>query len=104
MTQSGRHAHQGHSPSRMRRSPLVHPVNLARIVDLICCEFVVVLACALDANVRTCVFSHISDQMDVPGIPEKLLEEMSKIYTGNSIWARDLMEIELSTPAPKELI
>ena len=59
---------------------------------------------ANEANAKTCVFSHISDQMDVLGIPERLLREISGVYKGNSIWARDLMEIEFAAPAPKKLI
>ena len=57
-----------------------------------------------EANVRTCVLSHISEQMDVPGIPERLLREIGRVYDGSLIWGRDLMTSDFDDPAPKPLI
>ncbi len=54
-----------------------------------------------EANVRNLVISHITEQMDVPGIRERLLIEMSEIYKGNLIWGEDLMEIPLDIPQPR---
>jgi ribonuclease BN (tRNA processing enzyme) len=45
------------------------------------------------ANVRTLVATHIPEQMDVPGVQEQLMREMSKIYSGKLIFGEDLMEI-----------
>ena len=53
------------------------------------------------ANVKNLVISHVTEQMDVPGIRERLLIEMAEIYTGNLIWGEDLMEIPLHTPQPR---
>jgi len=59
---------------------------------------------AAEARVKTCVLSHISEQMDVPGIPERLVREIGEVYAGNLVWAQDLMQIGFSEPAPKPLI
>lgn len=59
---------------------------------------------AAQAQVKTCVLSHISEQMDVPGIPERLLREIGEVYPGNLIWGQDLMKIDFAEPAPKPLI
>ena len=56
-----------------------------------------------EANVRNLVASHISEQMDVPGVKERLIREMSEIYRGNLFFGEDLMEIPLQGPAPRKL-
>jgi ribonuclease BN (tRNA processing enzyme) len=56
-----------------------------------------------DANVKNLVASHISEQMDVPGVKERLIREMSAIYPGNLFFGADLMEIPLGGPAPGRL-
>ena len=53
------------------------------------------------ANVKNLVVSHINRQMDVPGVRERIIAEMSKIYEGNLFWGEDLMEIPIQGPAPK---
>ncbi len=52
----------------------------------------------------TCVTTHISEQMDVPGIAEKLMREMAGIYDGNIIWGKDLMTLPVTPPQPTQLI
>ena len=56
-----------------------------------------------DANVRNLVASHITEQMDVPGVRERLIREMTEIYRGNLFFAEDLMEIPVDGPAPRKL-
>jgi ribonuclease BN (tRNA processing enzyme) len=56
-----------------------------------------------DANVRNLVASHITEQMDVPGVKERLIREMGEIYKGNLFFGEDLMEIPLRPPAPRKL-
>ena len=56
------------------------------------------------ANARTCVITHVTDQMDAVGVHELLLRQMSEIYSGNLIWGEDLMEIPLGGPSPRRLI
>lgn len=55
------------------------------------------------ARVRNLVVSHVSGQMDVPGIRERLIREMSAIYGGNLFFGEDLMEIPVGAPAPARL-
>ena len=56
-----------------------------------------------DANVRNLVVSHITEQMDVPGIRERLIREMSQLYAGNLFFGEDLMEIPVGSPVPAKL-
>jgi ribonuclease Z len=55
------------------------------------------------AGVRNLVASHITEQMDVPGVKERLIREMSELYTGNLFFGEDLMEIPVGAPAPRKL-
>jgi ribonuclease BN (tRNA processing enzyme) len=55
------------------------------------------------ANVRNLVASHITEQMDVPGVKERLIKEMTAIYSGNLFFGEDLMEIPVRAPAPRKL-
>ncbi len=59
---------------------------------------------AAEADARIAVFSHLSEQMDVPGVPERLLQEIGGTYSGSAIWAEDLMQIDFAGPQPKKLI
>jgi ribonuclease Z len=56
-----------------------------------------------DANVRNLVVSHVTEQMDVPGIRERLIREMSQLYGGNLFFGEDLMEIPVGSPVPAKL-
>ena len=56
-----------------------------------------------DANVRNLVASHITEQMDVPRVKERLIREMSAIYPGNLFFGEDLMQIPVAAPAPAKL-
>ncbi len=58
---------------------------------------------ARKANAKTLVISHMLNQMDVPGVKERLINEMSEIYKGNIIWGEDLMEIPLQPASPARL-
>ncbi len=55
------------------------------------------------ANVRNLVASHITEQMDVPGVKERLIKEMTAIYGGNLFFGEDLMEIPVRPPAARKL-
>jgi ribonuclease Z len=55
------------------------------------------------AGVRNLVASHITEQMDVPGVRERLIREMAEIYRGNLFFGEDLMEIPLGAPGPRKL-
>ncbi|HVJ24020.1 MAG TPA: MBL fold metallo-hydrolase [Burkholderiales bacterium] len=55
------------------------------------------------AGVRNLVASHITEQMDVPGVRERLIREMSEIFKGNLFFGEDLMEIPVAAPQPRKL-
>lgn len=55
------------------------------------------------ACVRNLVVSHVSEQMDVPGIRERIVREMADIYGGNLFFGEDLMVIPVGDPAPAKL-
>lgn len=55
------------------------------------------------AGVRNLVISHVTEQMDVPGVRERLISDMSAIYTGNLFFGEDLMQIPVDPPAPARL-
>ncbi|MGI9426658.1 MAG: MBL fold metallo-hydrolase, partial [Hyphomicrobiaceae bacterium] len=59
---------------------------------------------AQEAGAKTCVLTHITEQMDSVGMHEKLLREMAAIYDGNLIWGEDLLSIPTHGPAAGELI
>ena len=55
---------------------------------------------ARDAGVRNLVLTHIPEQMDVPGIREKVIREVGEVFQGNVFWGEDLMEIPVKDPKP----
>jgi len=50
------------------------------------------------AGAKTLVLTHMLEQIDQPGIRERLLREMMAIYDGDIIWGEDLMEIPVKGP------
>jgi ribonuclease Z len=55
------------------------------------------------ARVRNLVVSHVTEQMDIPGVRERIIRDMSAIYTGNLFFGEDLMEIPVGPPVPAKL-
>ena len=47
---------------------------------------------ALSAG-RGLVLTHVLEQIDQPGVRERIAEKISEIYDGNVIWGEDLMEV-----------
>lgn len=58
---------------------------------------------AAEANVRNLVVSHVTEQMDVPGIRERVIREMGEVYSGNIFFGEDLMEIPVAGPRAAKL-
>ncbi len=56
-----------------------------------------------EANVKNLVISHVTEQMDVPGVRERIIREMSEIYSGNIFFGEDLMTIPIKGPEPRVL-
>ena len=50
---------------------------------------------ACDAEVQTLVLVHITEQLEQPGIRERVLHEAAEIFEGNIIFGEDLMEVPL---------
>jgi ribonuclease Z len=55
------------------------------------------------AEVNNLVISHVTEQMDVPGVRERLIAEMTAIYSGNLYFGEDLMQVPVGAPAPAKL-
>ncbi|MEK9673678.1 MAG: MBL fold metallo-hydrolase [Rhodospirillaceae bacterium] len=55
------------------------------------------------AGVKNLVISHVTEQMDRPGVRERILREMGARYSGNLFFGHDLMEIPVAGPAPAKL-
>jgi len=61
-------------------------------------------ALAQDCGVRNLVTTHITEQFDPPGVRERVIAEMSRVYSGNLFFGEDLMEIPIGNPAPDRLM
>ncbi len=58
---------------------------------------------AREAGVKILVLSHVLEQIDQPGVRERIVREMAAIYKGTIIWGEDLMEIPLRGAAPAKM-
>jgi ribonuclease BN (tRNA processing enzyme) len=58
---------------------------------------------AAEAGVKLLVLSHFSPIMDRPGVKERLLVEMSGVYSGPMLLGEDLMQIPLAVSFPNTL-
>ena len=61
-------------------------------------------ALAQESGVRNLVATHITEQFDRPGVRERVIGEMSRMYSGNLFFGEDLMEIPVENPAPDKLM
>lgn len=59
---------------------------------------------AQKANVSTVIITHVTEQIDQPGVREHLVREMAEVYKGNIIFGEDLMEIPLRGPRAAKLM
>jgi ribonuclease BN (tRNA processing enzyme) len=55
------------------------------------------------AAVRSLVVSHVTEQMDVPGVRERIVRDMAAIYPGDLFFGEDLMQIPVRPPQPAKL-
>jgi ribonuclease BN (tRNA processing enzyme) len=67
------------------------------------CGHLEVADIAARANAKAVVASHFSPQFEPPGVFEKCIAEMSRVYSGRIIWGEDLMELSLHPPEAKEV-
>lgn len=59
---------------------------------------------ATEASAKICVLTHVTEQMDIPGVQEFLTREIGEIYDGHLIWGRDLMKVNFDGPRPGQLL
>ena len=53
---------------------------------------------AEEAKARTLVISHVTQQFDRPGVRERVIADMSRVYGGNIVFGADGMEVPLDAP------
>lgn len=53
---------------------------------------------AREAGVKTLVLTHFLNQIDQPGVRERIVREIGREFDGNLIWGEDLMQIPLRGP------
>ncbi len=58
---------------------------------------------AASARVKTLVISHVTEQFDRPGVRERTVAEMSRVFAGNIVFGEDLMEIPVGGPVAAPL-
>jgi ribonuclease BN (tRNA processing enzyme) len=58
---------------------------------------------ARDAGVKTLVLIHITEQLEKPGIRERVLHESAEIFDGNIIFGDDLMDVPLGAVRPEKI-
>lgn len=59
---------------------------------------------ARDARVKNLVLTHITEQFDRPGLRERVVADISRVYGGNIFFGEDLMEIPLKGPQNDRLL
>lgn len=57
------------------------------------CGHMEVAETARDANAKSVVISHVAEQIDQPGIRERIVYEMHQVFSGDIFFGEDLMEI-----------
>lgn len=58
---------------------------------------------AAAANVKTLVLTHMSEQLDQPGVRERVIAQMSRIFSGNIVLGEDSMELAVTGPPAVKL-
>ncbi len=58
---------------------------------------------ARDAGVNTLVLVHITEQLERPGIRERVLYEAGEIFDGHIIFGEDLLDVPLGDIAPEKI-
>ncbi len=58
---------------------------------------------ARDAGAKTLVLVHLTEMMETPGIRERLLAEVAGVFSGQVIFAQDLLEIPLGAITTEQI-
>jgi ribonuclease BN (tRNA processing enzyme) len=75
------HYYTGTEPTKIYRAVCGNHIDTARV--------------AAKSGAKMLVLTHMLEQIDQPGMREKIVKEISAIYDGTIIWGEDLMEIPL---------
>lgn len=59
---------------------------------------------ARDANVKSLVLTHITEQFDKPGLRERVVAEMAEVFRGAILFGEDLMGVPVSPPDLAQLM
>lgn len=59
---------------------------------------------AAKARVKSVVLTHVTEQIDQPGVRERIVREMSEVYKGNLILGEDRMQVPLRGPTAAKLM
>jgi ribonuclease BN (tRNA processing enzyme) len=59
---------------------------------------------AAAAGVKTCVLTHITESIDIPGIRERIVSNMGTVFPGSIIFGEDLMVLSLKPPSVQPLV
>jgi ribonuclease BN (tRNA processing enzyme) len=51
---------------------------------------------ARDAGVKTLVLTHLLPQIDRPGVRERIVHEIQRLFDGRVIWGEDLMRLDIA--------
>jgi ribonuclease Z len=51
---------------------------------------------ARDAGVKRLVLTHITEQLDRPGIRERAISEMAEVFKGAILFGNDLLEVPIA--------
>ena len=52
---------------------------------------------ARDAGVKTLVLVHLTEQLETPGVRERVLHEVGEVFDGQVILGQDLLEVPMGT-------
>ena len=58
---------------------------------------------ARDAKVKTLILVHLTEQLEQPGIRERVLFEAGEVFDGNIIFAEDLLDVPLGEIRPEAI-
>lgn len=58
---------------------------------------------ASEAGVKTLVLVHITEQLEQPGIKERVLHEAAEIFRGQIIFGEDRMDVPLTQITPEKI-
>lgn len=58
---------------------------------------------AAEARAKSLVISHVTEQFDKPGVRERVIVEMSRVFSGNIFFGSDGMEIPVAGPVANKL-